>query len=212
MAGPCHHDGPLGFTRPFGAGSQMFPKAGAVHRDQSLLLHFHHTRQPRSPLPACGTGQHGASAPSLPTGQAPESWTQQILFSALQQRRVTMCKPGLAHLDHPHYAATTILRSTGLRSVRDCPHRAGKAVRSSRYTSSPCWVPAGMFRWPLPHPLPLAPASGQWRRRARTFQLILVHFDPLQTVVLGEHGGAGQDLGLPSYSVLLHCDLHRVHG
>lgn len=181
----------------------MFPKAGAADRDQSLVLHVYHTHQPHSLLPACGTGQCGASAHSLPMGQAPESWTQEILFSALQQCRVTMCKPELAHMDHG-YAATTILQSTRLGLVRDCPHTAGKGVRSSPHTSSPCWDV-----WVAS---PLSPATGQQRGLARTFQLILVHFDPLQTVVLGEHGGAGQDLGLPSHSVLLHCDLHRVHG
>lgn len=55
-AGPCHHDGPLGFTRLSGACSQMFLKAGAANRDQSLVLRFYHTHEPCSPLPACGTG------------------------------------------------------------------------------------------------------------------------------------------------------------
>ena len=58
------------------------------------------------------------------------------------------------------------------------------------------------------------PATGRWRGGggARTFGLVLVDLDALREELPGEHGGAGQHPGLPRHLVLLHRDLHRVHG
>ena len=59
-----------------------------------------------------------------------------------------------------------------------------------------------------------AAAGRRWRGGggARTFGLVLVDLDALREELPGEHGGAGQHPGLPRHLVLLHRDLHRVHG
>lgn len=84
-------------------------------------------------------------------------------------------------------------------------------------TSPRVRLPSPSRRWPRLQTgsgMEGGPAPGRWRGRggARTFGLVLVDLDALREELPGEHGGAGQHPGLPRHLVLLHRDLHRVHG
>lgn len=78
-------------------------------------------------------------------------------------------------------------------------------------------LPSPSWRWPRLQTgsgMEGGLATGHWRGGggARTFGLVLVDLDALREELPGEHGGAGQHPGLPRHLVLLHRDLHRVHG
>lgn len=99
-----------------------------------------------------------------------------------------------------------------VRYLRGGDRRAGKEAPRTGQVPRRFSSPASGSESNQRHQAMVGWEQGVGGAEARTFGLVLVDLDALGGMLPGEHGGAGQHPGLPCHLVLLHCDLHRVHG